>query len=371
MCKFLGRWFIVRIALLLLLLPLIAARHKPTDVALNGPFQLAFDPQDNLYVAEHYGNRIVRIDSNMGSVVVVAGNGKECCFREGALARETSVYDVYSLAVDAKGNVYFGGRNARDDAFVRKIDGLTGRINTVAGKRWPAFGISAAGIPSLQADVSDPKGLIVTKSGSLFVSVDGSNQIAELTAFAKTVAGNASRKSFSGDGGLAINAAFDLPSSLAMDRKGNLFVADYFNHRIRRIDADTQVVTTVAGNGVATSSGDDGLATEASIQYPFGIAVDSEGNLYIIENGTGTVRCVESKTGLIRTVAGTGQPGFSGDGELATQARLDPAGIAVDSHDRVFISDISDNRIRTIDRQTGIITTVAGNGLPKRKTLIE
>jgi trimeric autotransporter adhesin len=354
-----------------LFLPSNATNRKPTELAVNGPFQLAFDSEDNLYVVEHYGHRILRIDDSMSSVRVVAGNGKECCFRDGAPARSSSIYSVESMAVDSKGDIYFGGLNARDGAFIRKVDGSTNTISTVAGRPSPSTPITPEGVPLLQADVRDPKGMVITKSGNLIVSIDMSYLLAELAGGdAKRVAGRG-QKGYSGDDGLAIDATFDLPSFLTSDANGNLFVADYFNHRIRRIDAKSHVVTTVAGNGSTQSSGDNGPAVEAGVRYPFGMAVDSEGNLYVIENGAGTIRRVDSKTGSIHTIAGTGRQGFSGDGGPATKAQIEPAALALDSLGNLYFSDVENNRIRKIDAHTGIISTVVGNGLPKRKIIIE
>jgi len=369
MHRSLGRWLVVAALPLSVLLPLIAAKRQLTEFAINGPFQLAFDSQNNLYVVEHYGRRILKIDAAMSSIKVVAGNGKECCFQEGASARSTSIYDVDSMAVDSKGNVYFGGLNAKDGAFIRKLDSATNRVSTVAGRPSPSRRITLEGVPLLHADVRDPKGMVVTKSGNLIVSVDESYLLAELTSDAKRVAGRG-LKGFSGDGGLAIDATFDSPSSLTVDANGNLFVADYFNHRIRRINVNTQIVTTVAGNGSTQSSGDNGPAIAAGVVYPFGIAVDSERNLYVIENGAGTIRRVDSKTGFIHTVAGTGHQGFSGDRGQATKAEIAPAAIALDSTGNLYFSDIGNNRIRKIYTHTGIISTVVGNGLPKRKNAI-
>jgi sugar lactone lactonase YvrE len=356
---------------LLLFLPSFAGRPKLTEISINGPYQLAFDPQGNLYVAEYHGHRILKINFAASSVKVIAGNGKECCFREGGAARSVSIYDVESMAVDSKDDVYFGGLNARDGAFIRKVDSATGKITTVAGHPSPATQVTPGGVPVLQADVLEPKGIVVTKSGSLIVSIDGSYLLAELAnGEAKRIAG-LGRKGFSGDGGLAATATFDLAGFLAADASGDLYIADYFNHRIRRIDAQSHIVTTVVGNGSPISSGNNGPAVDAGVVYPFGITLDSKGNLYVIENGTGTIRRVDRKTGYIHVIAGTGQPGFSGDGGPATLARIAPAAIALDSSDNLYFSDIANNRIRKIDTRTGIITTVAGNGFPRRKIVIE
>jgi DNA-binding beta-propeller fold protein YncE len=158
---------------------------------------------------------------------------------------------------------------------------------------------------------------------------------------------------------------------MAIDPSGNVFVADYFNHRIRRIDGQTGIVTTVAGNGSGVSSGEGQAAIDAGVPYPYALAVDSLGNLFIIENGTFKVRKVDANSGIIRTVAGTGHDGFSGDGGLATDADMNPVGIALDRQGNLYISDMVHNRIRRVDGETGVISTVAGNGLPRRKSHIE
>lgn len=357
--------------LLALLLPSDAAKRKLTEIAINGPYQLAFDSKDNLYVAEDYGGRILRIDSSMSSVRVVAGNGKQCCFKDDASARRVSIGSLECIAVDDSGDIYFAGVNARDGAFIRKVDGATGVVHAVAGGPAARAKITVEGIPLLDADIRDPRGIVLTDSGRLIISVDGSYLLAELAGGKAVRVAGRDQKGFSGDGGLAINATFDLPSFLASDAKGDLFVADYFNHRIRRIDAKTGIITTIAGNGDARSYGDNGPATEAGVGYPFGIAVDSREDVYLIENGVGTIRVIDRETGFIHTVAGTGKWGFTGDGGPATEAEIAPAAIALDSAGDLYFSDNENNRIRKVDTHTGIISTVVGNGLPKRKIIIE
>lgn len=356
---------------LALFLPSNASKRKLTEIAINGPFQLAFDSKDDLYVVEHYGHRILKIDHSMSSVSVVAGNGRECCFKEGTSARNISVYSIESFAVDGNGDIYFGGINAKDGAFIREIDSATGIVRTIAGAPAARTQITAKGVPPLEADVGDPKGMVLAKSGSLIFSVDGSYLLAELTDGKAVRLAGRGEKGFSGDEGLAVNATFDWPGFLTSDAEGNIFIADYFNHRIRRIDAKSRIVTTVAGNGSTHSSGDNGPAVEAGVTYPFGIAIDSQENVYLIENGAGTIRRVDSKTGLIHTIAGTGQEGFSGDGGQAIKAEIAPDAIALDSSDNLYFSDIGNNRIRKVDTHTGVISTILGNGLPKRKIIIE
>lgn len=246
--------------------------------------------------------------------------------------------------------------------------GNSGRIETLARGEFPR---PALGVRPSEANLSDPKGIVVTPNGKVLVSADESHIIVELGGTVRLVAGIEGQKGFSGDGGPASLARFDLPGAMAIDTHGNIFVADYFNHRIRRVDGQTGIVTTFAGNGSAVSSGDDQAAIHAGVPYPYALAVDSHGNLFIIENGTFKVRRVDAKSGLIQTVAGTGHDGFSGDGGPATAADMNPVGLAVDQHGNLYISDMEHNRIRLVDAATGNISTVAGNGMPHRKSVIE
>ena len=176
---------------------------------------------------------------------------------------------------------------------------------------------------------------------------------------------------FSGDGGPAASAELRLPAGLATDASGNLFIADQANHRIRRVDARSGIITTVAGNSVCPKtsvcsegfSGDGGQATRAELKSPGGVAVDASGNLFIADTGNNRIRRVDHATGIITTVAGKGTAGFSGDGKPATDAEMKgPVGVVVDNSGNLFIADSSNNRIRRVDKSTGIITTVAGNG---------
>ncbi len=177
-----------------------------------------------------------------------------------------------------------------------------------------------------------------------------------------TVAGNGT-VGFSGDSGPATSASLANPSGVAVDSAGNLFIADQLNHRIRRVDASSGVITTVAGNGSVSFSGDGGPATSASLAFPVAVVVDSAGNLFIVDQGHQRIRRVDAATSIITTVAGTGCVSFSGDGGPATSASLaNPSGVAVDGAGNLFIGDAVNRRIRRVDGATSIITTVAGTG---------
>lgn len=168
---------------------------------------------------------------------------------------------------------------------------------------------------------------------------------------------------YSGDGGPATRATLDQPFHCSQDRHGNLFIADTFNHCIRRVDARTGVITTVAGCGRRGYAGDGGPATAATLNEPYGVLPDRHGNLYIVDRLNAAIRRVDARTGRISTAAGTGTPGYSGDGGPAHLAQLrEPNALDFDPEGNLHIADVSDNRIRRVDARTGVISTVAGTG---------
>lgn len=178
-----------------------------------------------------------------------------------------------------------------------------------------------------------------------------------------SVAGNSSSFIYSGDGILATNAALFLPFGVTVDANGNLYIADTFNNRIRRVDAQTLLISTVAGNGKLGNAGDGGLATAASLNNPSSLELDAAGNLYIADTNNNVVRVVDSSTGIISTVAGNGSAAYAGDGGQATASSLKtPNGLTFDPAGNLYIADTGNNAVRRVNITTGIITTVAGNG---------
>jgi sugar lactone lactonase YvrE len=234
----------------------------------------------------------------------------------------------------------------------------TNIITTVAGNGSAAY--SGDGGPATNAGVNYPGDVALDGSGNLFIADMGSNVIRKVSAdgIITTVAGNGTQ-SYSGDGGQATNASLNLPAGVTLDFFGNLLIADMGNHRIRKVDP-TGVIITVAGNGTNSYSGDGGAATNAGLYYPEGVAFDPFGNLFIADRNNSRIREV-SPNGIITTVAGIGSAGYSGDGGAATKAQLFyPTGLAVDANGNLLIADMGNQRIRKVSIN-GIITTVAGN----------
>ena len=181
-----------------------------------------------------------------------------------------------------------------------------------------------------------------------------------------TVLGTGER-GYSGDGGPASDALLSEPFMCAFDTAGNLYVAEAMNHCIRRVDRDTGVITTIAGTGAEGYSGDDGPATRATFNQPYSLQVDASGDIYVVDRLNYVIRRIDAATGVISTVAGTGEAGYSGDGGPATLAQLrEPNDCFLDGRGGLLIADVQDQRIRRIDLASGIITTFAGNGEKQR-----
>jgi len=218
------------------------------------------------------------------------------------------------------------------------------------------------GEPAVKVTLTLVDGVAVDPEGNIYLSHRSKNRIRKVTpdGTITTVAGNGVA-GFGGDGGPALKATLNFPAGLALDSNGNLYIADRNNHRIRKVTPDG-IITTVAGNGVPDFTGDAGLALQASLNFPSDVALDSRNNLYISDRSNNRIRKVDGN-GIITTFAGQGSPGFGGDFGPAKDALLKyPFGICIDVQDSLFIADRGNNRIRRVDGN-GIITTFAGDGM--------
>jgi sugar lactone lactonase YvrE len=325
-----------------------------TSAELNAPESVAVDSVGNLYIADFGNNRIRKVDTS-GIITTVAGNGVQGYSGDGGAATAAELNDPIGVAVDSAGNIYISdfGNNR-----IRKVD-TSGVITTLAGNG--TYGFSGDGGPATSAKFDISVGLAVDSAGNLYIADEDNNRVRKVDAFGviTTVAGNGT-EGYSGDGGLAINATLFEPKDVALDSAGNIFIADAGNNRIRKV-ATSGVITTFTGNGTQGYSGDGGLATSAELSGPCSVAVDSMGNLYIADTSNHRIRKVDT-SGTITNVAGNGTEGYSGDGGLATSAELSGlCSVAVDSAGNIYIADCGNNRIRKVDI-SGVITTVAGNG---------
>ncbi len=231
-------------------------------------------------------------------------------------------------------------------------------IETVAGPGNFSGDDGAATAAWLRA----PAGVALDGSGNLYIADRDNRRIRKVDAAGNitTVAGTG-QCCYNGDGGAATEARLRNPYDVALDTAGNLYIADRNNQRIRKVDASSGVITTVAGDGTAGFGGDGGPAAEAQLRNPQGVALDAAGNLYIADRNNHCIRKVDA-AGVITTVAGDGTAGYSGDGGPATAAQLrNPRGVAVDGSGNLYIADLDNHCIRKVDA-AGVIATVAGNG---------
>jgi hypothetical protein len=389
------------------------------QATLAGPADVAFDSSGAMYIAD-LDNRRVRRVSTSGIIQTVAGDGQSGYRGDGVPATSTSVSTPEAVAVDAQGNLYIAdSANQR----IRRVN-TQGIISTYAGIG--QSGYTGDGGPATQARLSSPKDIWLDAAGNLYIADFVSSVIrrVDTSGIITTVAGFG-LQGFSGDGGLATAATMRFPVGVAADAGGNLLILDSGNYRLRRVTAATQVINTIAGNGTNANTGNNGPATSAGLYMPEAMAADALGNVYvgtrrstldawskdhtirrispagiitfyagISHNGDGgpasnaivdphgirfgkgaraddlyitdrrnqQIRLVSGGTGIIVTIAGIGEPGFSGDNGPAIAARLDdPRGVAADGNGNVWIADSDNHRIRRVS-SAGIITTVAGNG---------
>ncbi len=326
-----------------------------TAAQLNGPNSVALDGAGNLYIAENHSHRIRRVDAATGYISTVAGNGAPRFGGDGGLATAAQLHFPSGVALDGAGNLYIADSgNYR----IRKVDAATGNISTVAGDG--TSGDDGDGGLAVDARLAQPEGIALDGAGNLYIADSDNHRIRKVDAdgYISTVAGDGTSGD-DGDGGSAIEAQLNRPIGVALDGSGNLYIADYLNNRIRKVDAATGYISTVAGDGAGSFGGDGGLATAAQLRLPHDVALDGAGNLYIADSDNHRIRKVDSATDNISTVAG----GRTGDGGLATAASLDfPKDMAVDGSGNLYIADTENNRIRKVDAVMGNISTVAGDG---------
>jgi hypothetical protein len=335
-----------------------------TSAALNGASAVAVDASGNLFITD--GERVRRVDASSHVISTFVGNGVQCPYAQpsppcgdGGVATSAELNAPSDVVVDSGGNLFIADLA---DNRIRRVDAATHTITTVAGTG--GYGFSGDNGPATSAELSGPSAIALDASGNLFILDSGNLRIRWVDATTHvitTVAGNGTR-GFSGDGGPAGAATFNLETGypawpgLALDAAGDILIADYGNNRIRRVAASTQIINTIAGNNVL---GDGGAATSANL-VPAGVAVDALGNIFIADGGGNRVRRVDADTGIITTYAGSGIQGRSGDGGLATNAEISVSALAIDSAGNLFIAESID--VRKVTAATGIITTVAGPG---------
>jgi sugar lactone lactonase YvrE len=337
-------------------------------VPLARPAGVAFDASGNLYIAETNNHAIRKVDAT-GILTTVAGTGVQGFGGDGGPAVAALLDSPTDVAVDGGGNLYIAdAHNQR----IRRIAAATGGITTVAGTGVQGF--AGDGGPATAAVLSLPTALAVDAAGDVFVSDTGNHRIREIVAATGTmvtVAGTGVQ-GFAGDGGAATAAAIDSPDGLAVDAAGRLYLADTHNQRIRAVDPATGIITTVAGSGAVGSGGDGAAAAAAALAMPRGLTVDAAGNLYFADMGNHRIRRVDAGTGVMTAAAGDGVQGFVGDGGAATAASLDsPRAATLAMGTRlVTLADTGNQRVRQVAGDQTIATAAGlGGGAPGTLTI--
>ena len=321
-----------------------------TNASLYYPEGVGFDVAGNLYIADHIHNLIRKVDAN-GIITTVAGNGTNIFAGDGGAATNASLHSPSGMAWDAAGNMYIVDQA---NSSIRKV-AANGIITTVAGKG--SYGFSGDGGAATNANLSSPYGMAVDAAGNLFIGDQSNGRIRKVATngIITTVAGK-SGTGFSGDGGAATNAYLNNPGDVVLDAQGNVYFADAYNNRIRKV-ATNGIITTVAGKGSSGFSGDGGAATNATLGIPYAVTMDALGNLFIGEWGNTRVRKVDTN-GIITTVAGGGS---GGDGGTATNAALSgPQGMAFDAAGNMYIGDWGHHCIRKVNFPGYPVLTLPG-----------
>ena len=309
------------------------------DALFSRPDKAIFDHSGNLYIVEE-NNYVVRKVSTSGIITTIAGNGTHGYSGDRGQATNAQLHQPTDIIFDKKGNLFISEFGA-----IRKVT-TTGIISTIAGTG--VNGYSGDGGPATNAQMYDPLGLVFDKNGNLFFSDEGSHCIRKIDTFGTitTIAGNGTN-GFSADGTPATAALLHIVGYMTISPAGELYLSCY-DQRVRKIDA-SGIITTVAGTGANSYTGDGGQATNATLMEPIAVMFDAAGNLYISDDMAYVIRKV-TPDGIITTIAGNGTGGFSGDGGPATSAELGFSlnCSAIDAYGNLYIGDPNNNRIRRI-----------------------
>ena len=331
---------------------------RAAEAPLDFPLGVAADKAGNVYIAEHFSQRIRRVNAT-GTISTIAGGGEPGYGGDGGPAVKARLSFPSGVAVDKAGNVYITdtGNNR-----VRRID-TTGTINTIAGTGEGGYDWDG---PAVEARLAGPRGVAVDGSGNLYFTgpfnfgirrVDASGTLSEVAGSGESYDGPEDERRLSRDRGVAVDAS------------GNVYISNIDNNYVRKVDA-TETVSIIAGTKEPGYAGDDGPAVRAQLNYPAAVAVDKAGNVYIADTGNHRIRRVDV-SGTITTIAGTGEPGYGGDGGPAVEARLaSPYAVAVDGSGNLYIADLGNYRIRVLTRAASLspptkltVTVVSYNGI--------
>jgi sugar lactone lactonase YvrE len=318
-------------------------KEPATKASMDWMLGIAVDNDGDIYIADSGNFRVRKVIAATGNIVTIAGNGSSEFSGDNGPAIQAGLGSPVGVAVDASKNLYILTASR-----VRKVSVSDGTISTVAGGSLSGF--SGDGGPASIAQINQATALAVDAAGNIYIADYANNRVRKVTVstgIIDTIAGTG-KSGFSGDGNSAIDAELHGPYGIAVDRNGNVYVADYFNCRIREVSSSNSQINTIAGNGTCGFAGDGGPATSASIGEIFGIALDSQGNVYLADNGNNRVRMIDTH-GNISTVAGNGAVGLLGDNGPATSAELETIyGLTLDHSGYLYVLNSAPGLVRAI-----------------------
>ncbi len=325
------------------------------NARLNYTWAIWLDRFDNIYLADGFNQRVRKIESSTKIITTIAGTGTGGYSGDNGPATDAELFIPSAVIVDTNGNVYISDA---ENMVIRKVDGTTNIITTFAGT-----GVSGSlgdGGPATDAQLNAPAGLCFDKVGNIIFADAHNSKIRKIdisTGIITTIAGTGAF-GYTGDNGPATHAILNEPYLVFTDSADNIIFSDGGNNVVRKVDHQTGIIRTIAGNGTAGYAGDNGPAVDAEFYYASGIYIDKQQNIYVADQGNGEVRKIDAQTGIITAVVGTGIVGQSGDGGPAIAAQVIPSDIFFDSYGSMFIAD--QNCIREVYNPLGVHNVPAG-----------